>query len=309
METTVTETDDVVVVVSGLRKRRGEFALHDLDLRIPTGYVTGLVGPNGAGKTTLLKALLGLLKPEGGSVTLFGEHLAGAVGARDRIGVVLDRITAAPEWRAASIGSRIGRLYSRWDQQYFQQLLQRFEVPGENRVDALSRGQSVKLSLAMALAHRPDLLLLDEPSSGLDPVARRDLADVIREFMVDPGHTVLFSTHITSELDDLADHIIVLNAGEIAYTGGVDDLHERFAVARGPAPFPETARSSAIGLRLESSGRYEALIHTADTAAFGPEAVIDAASTDDVVVHFAEQVHAARTAPGPLATYRKDTTA
>jgi ABC-2 type transport system ATP-binding protein len=305
---------DHAVVVRRLRKQRGEFALHDLDLQLPTGYVTGLVGPNGAGKTTLLKTLLGLLKPESGSVTLFGEDAAGSVRSRDRIGVVLDRITAAPEWRARSIGSRVGRLYPRWDEHLFQDLLQRFEVPSENHVGTLSRGQGVKLSLAMALAHRPDLLLLDELSSGLDPIARRDLADVIREFMVDPGHTVLFSTHITSELEDLADRVIVLNAGQVAYVGALEDLHERFAVVRGPAPFPEVARPSAIGLRLESSGRYEALIHTNDTAVFGPEAVIDAASTDDVVVHFAEQVHAARvgrgsSAAGSLATDGKDTRA
>jgi ABC-2 type transport system ATP-binding protein len=146
----------------------------------------------------------------------------------------------------------------------------------------------------MALAHRPELLVLDEPSGGLDPVARRDLADILREFMLDPNHTVLFSTHITSDLDDLADHVIVLTAGRVAYTGMLDDLHERFAIVRGRAPFPENARPTAIGLRVESSGRYEALIRTEDTALFGSDAVIEAASTDDVVVHFAERARAAR---------------
>lgn len=275
-------------VVDGLSKQRGTFTLHDVDMHLPTGYVTGLVGPNGAGKTTLISALLGLVRPDSGTVSLFGDGPAGAGAARDRIGVVLDRITAAPEWRAGSIGKRIGGLYTRWDEAFFQELLQRFEIPVHNRVDALSRGQSVKLSLAMALAHRPELLVLDEPSSGLDPVARRDLADIIREFVVDPSHTVLFSTHITSELDDLADFVVLLNAGRIAYSGMLDELHERFAVVRGRAPFPDAARPSMIGLRFEPSGRYEGLIRADHTHWFGPDVVIDPASTDDIVVHFAE---------------------
>lgn len=295
METTLTEA---AVVIRGLQKSRGAFSLRDVDLRIPTGFITGLVGPNGAGKTTLIKSLLGLVEPDAGTVSLFGNEPAGSVATRNRIGVVLDRITAAPEWHAGSIGRSIGALYAQWDEPFFAELLRRFEVPTGNRVDALSRGQTVKLSFAMALAHHPDLLVLDEPSSGLDPSARRDLSDAIREFMLDPEHTVLFSTHITSDLDDLADHVVVLNAGEIAYAGMLDELHERFAVVRGQAPFPDGARSSTIGLRLEPSGRYEGLIQAENTAWFGPETVIDSATTDDVVVHLAEQARANRSTAG-----------
>lgn len=286
MEATLTTA---AVDIHGLRKQRDRFSLGDIDLQIPTGYITGLVGPNGAGKTTLIKSLLGLIEPDAGTVSLFGDAPSGSVTARNRIGVVLDRITAAPEWRAGSVGHRIGSLYTQWDESLFQELLGRFDIPGDNRVDALSRGQTVKLAFAMALAHHPDLLVLDEPSSGLDPSARRDLADAIREFMLDPDHTVLFSTHITGDLEDLADHVVVLNAGRIAYGGMLEELHERFAVVRGAQPFPEAALSSTIGLRIEPSGRYEGLIRTEDTAWFGPDTVIDSATTDEVVVHLAEQ--------------------
>ncbi len=277
------------VCIEGLTKRRGSFALQGVDIRIPTGFVTGLVGPNGAGKTTVIKAILGLVHADAGEVRLFGDESADSPAVRDRVGVVLDRVAASPDWRVGAIGRRIGNLYAQWDESCFQATLARFEVPARNRVEALSRGQSVKLSLAMALAHRPELLVLDEPSSGLDPVSRRELADTIREFMIDPSHTVLFSTHITAELDNLADYIIVLNGGVVAYSGALDDLHERFAVVRGPAPFPEAARSATIGLRLETAGGYEGLIRASDTSEFGRDAVIDAATTDDVIVHFAEQ--------------------
>jgi len=280
------------VQLRGVTKQRDSFTLRDVDVRIPTGYVTGLVGPNGAGKTTLIKAILGLLHADAGEVTLFGRGASQARAIHDRVGVVLDRVTASAEWRAGSVGRRIGRLYAHWDEPYFQELMVRFDVPSGNRVDALSRGQSVKLSLAMALAHRPELLLLDEPSSGLDPVARRELADTIREFMIDPSHTVLFSTHITSDLDNLADYIVVLSAGEVAYSGALDELHEEFAIVRGPAPFPEMARSSTIGTQFQSDGGYEGLIRASDTTAFGQTAIIEPATIDDVIVHFTE--HARR---------------
>ncbi|MBW4041201.1 MAG: ABC transporter ATP-binding protein [Acidobacteria bacterium] len=296
MEPTVTEN---AVAIRSVSKRRGTFALRDVDVSIPTGFVTGLVGPNGAGKTTLVKAILGLIDVDRGSIALFGDRAPADPETRDRIGVVLDQITAAPEWRVESIGRKVGLLYGRWDDRRFHELLDRFAVPRANRIGALSRGQTVKLSLAMALAHAPQLLVLDEPSSGLDPVARRELADVIREFMIEPDHTVLFSTHITSELDDLADHVVVMSRGEVAYAGVLDDLHEQFAVVRGAGGFPPAALPSTIGLRRDTSGRWEGLIRAEDTRWFGPEVVIDQASTDDVVVHLAE----------PAGTDRKDISA
>ncbi|WP_439692339.1 ABC transporter ATP-binding protein [Curtobacterium sp. SP.BCo] len=285
MEPSLTDT---AITIRSLHRQQGAFALRDVDVTVPTGLVTGLVGPNGAGKTTLVKTVLGLVGAESGSVSLFGGARPTDPVVRDRIGVVLDQVTAAPEWRVGSIGRYVGLLFDRWDDRRFRELLDRYGVPVGNRVGGLSRGQSVKLSLAMALAHQPDLLVLDEPSSGLDPVARRDLADTIREFVLDPDHTVLFSTHITEELDDLADHLVVLDAGRVAYEGGVDELHEQFAVVRGAGPFPEVAAPSTIGLRRDGTGRWEGLIRAGDTAWFGPDVVIDQASTDDVVVHFAE---------------------
>ncbi|SBN61614.1 ABC-2 type transport system ATP-binding protein [Curtobacterium sp. 9128] len=291
MEPTLTDT---AIAVRSLHRRQGTFALHDVDVTVPAGLVTGLVGPNGAGKTTLVKSILGLVGTDSGSVGLFGTGSPQDAAVRERIGVVLDQVSAAPEWKVGAVGRYAGLLYERWDDRRFRDLLDRYDVPAGNRVGGLSRGQTVKLSLAMALAHDPELLVLDEPSSGLDPVARRELADTIREFVLDPGHTVLFSTHITEELDDLADHLVVLAGGTVAYEGAVDELHERFAVVRGAGPFPEVARPSTIGVRHDASGRWEGLIRSDDTAWFGPDVVIDQATTDDVVVHLAEGTRSTR---------------
>ena len=285
MESTVTEC---AISIRSVQKARGSFALRTGAVDVPTGFVTGLVGPNGAGKTTLVKAVLGLIGIDGGSVSLFGDRSPADPSTRDRVGVVLDQITAAPEWRTGTVGRRMSLLYGRWDERRFSDLLDRFEVPRLNRIGALSRGQTVKLSLAIAVAHQPELLVLDEPSSGLDPVARRELADTIREFMVDPSHSVLFSTHITAELDDLADRVIVMNRGGVAYAGMLEELHDRFAVVRGYGSFPADARGSTIGVRRDTSGHWEGLIRVEDTGLFGPDIIIDRPTIDEVVVHFAE---------------------
>lgn len=273
---------DHVATITNLRVQRPSFEVDGISLTLHRGTVVGLVGPNGAGKTTTIRALLGLLIPDSGDVEVFG-HSAGSPEALARTGIVLDQPTAAPEWQVRSLGRRLAPFYPKWDEERFVELLERLSVPSGRRVGELSRGQGVKLSLAVALAQSPELLILDEPSSGLDPASRRDIGDLIREFMLDPTHTVLFSTHITTDLDRLADELVVLFHGRIAYEGALPDAAEEFAMARGSGPAP-----SAPLIGLERSGeQWSALIRIADSAVFGEEVVIDQASIDDIVIHLA----------------------
>ncbi|UFU06304.1 AAA family ATPase [Ruania halotolerans] len=179
----------------------------------------------------------------------------------------------------------MGPFYPAWDGDRFDHLLDQLLVPKRERVGDLSRGEGIKLSLATALAQQPELLILDEPSSGLDPASRRQIADLIRDFMVDPSHAVLFSTHITTDLENLADEIMVLVAGEVAHHGPLIDLPEQFAMARGSGTPPS---GPLIGLQA-ARAQWSAMIRLQDSAAFGPEVVIDAASIDDVVVHLAAE--------------------
>jgi ABC-2 type transport system ATP-binding protein len=274
------------VRAQGLSRTQGTFRLRALDFELPTGLVMGFVGPNGAGKTTTIKSLLGLLRTDAGQVELFDGQRPGSAAVRERIGVVLDQPFVSPDWRVGGLGRRVGRFYAGWDARRFQELLDRFDLDPAARVDTLSRGQGVKLSLALALAHDPELLILDEPTSGLDPVSRADVVDLLREFMVEETHTVLFSTHITSDLDNLADLILVIDAGSLAYSGSLDGLHEEFAMVHGSGDLSEEAGRSVLGLRRNGS-RFDGLIRTSATPLFGPSTVIDAASTDDVVVHLA----------------------
>ena len=158
-------------------------------------------------------------------------------------------------------------------------------MPQNQRVGELSRGQGIKLTLATALAQRPELLILDEPSSGLDPASRREIGDVIREFMIDTDHATLFSTHITTDLDDLADDLVVLVGGRIARQGPLLDVRDDFAVARGSGPHP---REGLIGVQHRGS-QWSALINTSETSAFGADIVIDEASVDDIIIHLSTE--------------------
>ncbi|GAA1534620.1 ABC-2 type transport system ATP-binding protein [Microbacterium ginsengiterrae] len=280
-------TDDMARIAD-LRVTRPNFEVSEVSFVIPRGQVVGLVGPNGAGKTTVIRSLLGLVHPDAGRIEVLGQP-AGSSAALSKIGVVLDQPTAAGDWRVHSLGRRLGPFYPNWDEDRFLELVDQFGVPRDQRVDELSRGQGVKLSLAAALAQRPELLILDEPSSGLDPRSRRDIGDVIRQFMVDPQHAVLFSTHITTDLDDLADQLIVLVGGRVAHRGILPDAKDDFAMARGTGEVPD----GTFGPQY-SGAQWSALIRTEDSAAFGPDVVIDEATIDDIIIHLAAAHEEAR---------------
>jgi ABC-2 type transport system ATP-binding protein len=284
--TSLTSVPRFAVRATGLTVRAGDFLLGGIDVEVPTGYVVGLVGPNGAGKTTTIKALLGMIGRHSGRVELFGEESASPAVTNDRIGVVLDRPFLSPEWRVDQIGRLIGRFYRAWDADRFASLVGELRLPARARVGALSRGEGMRLSFALATCHDPRLLVLDEPTSGLDPVARAELIEHLREFMVDETHSVLFSTHITSDLDGIADFIQVIDRGRSIYRGTLEDLHAEFALVRGIGnPGPQAERA-VLGLRRTSTG-FEGMIRMSDSHLFGTDTDMSAVTTDDVVVHFA----------------------
>ena len=270
------------ILLDAVVRRQGTFTLGPLDMTVPAGMVTGFVGPNGAGKTTAIKAMLGMVGIDAGSISV----LDGAPGARrDRIGVVLDAVALPREWTAVSAARNLERFYPDWDRDLLDDLLTRLDVPARVKVKDLSRGQGVKLQLALALAHRPELLILDEPTSGLDPVARLEVLDILSDFLIAEGRTVLFSTHITSDLERIADHLHIIGAGRTRFAGTLPDLVEQWAMARGPvsALTPE-AEAALVGTRRNGAGAFAGLIRTADTAVFGPDVLIEPPSIDEAVV-------------------------
>ena len=215
-----------VVEIQGVSRTFGRnVALDGIDLRIPQGIVFGLVGENGAGKTTLIKHILGTLKAKTGSVRVFGLNpVSDPVGVLGRIGYVSED-RDLPKWmRIDELMSYTQAFYSDWDPEFAEQLRELFELDSRQKVKYLSRGQRARVSLLLALAHRPDLLLLDEPSSGLDPVVRRDILTAIIRTVADEGRTVVFSSHLLEEVERVADVVAMVHHGKVILQNATHEL-------------------------------------------------------------------------------------
>ncbi|WP_251212468.1 ABC transporter ATP-binding protein [Adlercreutzia murintestinalis] len=205
----------------GLEKSYPGFALGPLDLNVERGSIVGLVGPNGVGKTTLIKLLLGLITPDAGSLALLGQPLPDPANMpaalKARIGVVFDTCAFTQASRVRDV-AQLGRAsYQEWDAPLFTRFLVDFGLDPKKQIAKLSRGMGMKLSLAFALAHHPELLVLDEATAGLDPLARDEMLDLLRSFMLDEHHAILMATHITSDLEKIADKVVCIDAGAMLF--------------------------------------------------------------------------------------------
>ncbi len=203
-------------------------ALSDASLVVPRGGVFGLIGGNGAGKTTLIKHILGMLKAQQGTVRVFGlDPVQNPVGTLGRIGYLSEE-RDLPNWmRVSELMGYTQAFFPNWDETYAEELREAFDLDKRAKVKTLSRGQRARAGLLVALAHRPDLLVLDEPSSGLDPVVRRDILGAIIRTIADEGRTVLFSSHLLDEVERVADRVAIIHQGRILLTSSMDDIKEQ----------------------------------------------------------------------------------
>jgi ABC-2 type transport system ATP-binding protein len=228
MKTNESPPTEAVIEIADVTRRFGlRLALDHVSLTIPRGVVFGLVGENGAGKTTLIKHILGLLKAQSGSVRVFGlDPVLDPVGALSRIGYLSEQ-RDLPLWmRVDELLRYTQAFYPKWDAAYAEQLRRQFGLDPEAKVKNLSRGECAKAGLLLALAHRPELLLLDEPSSGLDPVVRRDILEAIIRTVVDEGRTVLFSSHLLDEIERVSDSLAMMVNGRIVLNGSLDAIKQ-----------------------------------------------------------------------------------
>src|SRR3954465_10128238 len=221
-----------VIAVSDLTRRFGaRAALSSVNLLIPRGGVYGLVGANGAGKTTLIRHILGLLRAEAGSVRVFGrDPVKDPVGVLSRIGYLSEE-NDLPGWMRVRELMRYSRaFYPGWDDAYADELRTMFALDPEAKIKTLSKGQKARAGLVIALAYRPELLLLDEPSSGLDPIVRRDILGAVLRTIADEGRTVLFSSHLLEEVEQVADHVTMIHQGTIALSAPLYEIRESHRV-------------------------------------------------------------------------------
>jgi len=222
--------------VQNLRKEYPGFTLNDISFALPRGYIMGLIGPNGAGKTTIIKLILNIVRRNSGEVRICGfNSLAEEAEAKARVGFVLDEPPFYGYLKALGMASVIAPFYKNWDRDLFHRLCREFDLPPRKRVSAFSRGMAMKLALAMALSHGAELILMDEPTSGLDPVFRRELLERLSSLLQDGRTSVLFSTHITSDLERVADYITCVRDGELVFSTTRDEVLESWAIVKGGA--------------------------------------------------------------------------
>ena len=271
--------------VQGLTKRYPAFTLDQVSFSLEPGTIMGFIGRNGAGKTTTLKAIMGLVHPDGGTVRMFDRDFAGnELFCKQQAGFVLGGVNYYADRRLRDIADVTGRFYPDWDQGLFERYLKRFDLDPNKRVKALSEGMKVKFSLALALSHKARLLLLDEPTSGLDPVSRDELLDIFLDLVSDEERGILFSTHITSDLERCADDITYLQTGRVLASTDRETFLETYClVSGGLDQLVPALKARLIGCRKQAFG-FEAMLPARELEAW-PGLRSAKATLEEIMVH------------------------
>lgn len=247
------------IEIKELIKKYDKFELGEINLEIPSGCIIGLIGENGAGKTTLIKSILDIIKKDQGSIKLFGQETNDNCMVEE-IGVVLDNSFFPELLTAKDINSVMKSTYLKWDEKLFQKYMQDFNLPYNKAIKTLSKGMRKKLEIATALAHHPKLLILDEPTSGLDPVVRSEVLDIFLGFIKDEEHTILLSTHITSDLEHIADQIVFIDNGKVLLNKNRDEVLEEYGILKCSISEFSTISSEDIIRYKKNKYGYEILI-------------------------------------------------
>ena len=275
--------------VRNLCKSYSDFRLDSVSFVLPAGYIMGFVGQNGAGKTTTIRCILNMAVRESGEIKILGlDNIRDELAIKQELAAVFDEIFFVDVWRVREVEKAIKGFYHEWDSTQYAEYIRKFELPSDKKVSDLSRGMKMKLMLAVAMCHGAKLLLLDEPTSGLDPVARDVLLDILREYISDGEKSVFFSTHITSDLERIADYITLIDHGRVFYTGTKDELLEHFVIVKGgKADLTDELKKRLIGLSVTAAG-FNGMIRTCDAKVLPSSVVTEAPAIDEILVHISK---------------------
>ena len=242
---------EAALTITGLTKKYNNFMLDNISFTVPSGSIVGLIGENGAGKSTTIHAILGLIKKDSGKITVLGQDIEKIdSAAKEKVGVVFDGSNFPEELTPVKLSKVLRDIYPSWEQTYFEKLLAQLKIPATKKMKTFSKGMKMKLSIAAAFAHHPQLLILDEATSGLDPIVRDDMLDMFLEFVQEEDHSILVSSHITSDLEKVADYIVFIHAGKIVFCEPKDELLERYGVMKcGAAQFDAIEKKDIISYR------------------------------------------------------------
>ncbi|MGN0153149.1 MAG: ABC transporter ATP-binding protein [Lachnospiraceae bacterium] len=218
---------DKVLELKNVTKDYGDFKLDAVNLSVTRGGICGFIGQNGAGKTTTIQLILDIIKKDAGEIKVFGEDMeTNGKELKERIGVVFDEMGFHDFLTATQISKMMGNIYRNWDEDVFFTYLEKFGLPRKKRCGAFSRGMRMKLQIAVAMSHGAELLIMDEPTSGLDPIVRNEILQIFQEFVMEENHTILLSSHITGDLERIADEVVFINKGKIVLAGNKDEILE-----------------------------------------------------------------------------------
>lgn len=279
---------ETILEVKNLVKDYGDFVLDKISFEIPRGVVMGLIGENGAGKSTTINCILNEVQKSSGQILLFGkDHIQNEIEIKDKIGVVFDENFFPDIFTPSEIGSYMSGIYRNWESFTFREYLKKFELPETKAIKDFSKGMKVKLAFAVALSHKAELLILDEATSGLDPIIRDDILDILIDFVQDENHSVLVSSHIISDLEKVADYITFIHKGKLVFTHSKDELVDNYGVMScGAMVFDNLDKSEIIAYRKEDY-QYKVLVkdrHIAEKKY--PKAIVVPAAIEEIMLFY-----------------------
>lgn len=265
-----------------------DFQLKDLSFELKKGYIMGFIGPNGSGKTTTIKLIMNLIKRDSGNIEVFGkDNIKFEREIKDRIGFVYDNNYFYEDLSLRSMKNIIAPFYSKWDDSLYNKYISDFELNEDMKIKKLSKGMKMKFALAIALSHHADLIIMDEPTSGLDPIFRREILDILHSIIQDEDKSIFFSTHITTDLEKIADYITLIDRGEIVFSREKDLVLESYALVKGGNEDlnPELEKN-LLGLRRTSLG-FEGLSDDKSTirSIAGDRVLIEKPSIEDIMFY------------------------
>lgn len=276
------------IEISNLQKNYKNFSLTIDELNIKTGFITGFIGPNGSGKTTTIKSLFGMIKPDFGKIKIFNTDITKDTKTKEDIAYVGDESGFLEESKLSSIHKIISKFYPNWDEELYKKYIKKFKISEFKNYKDLSKGQKKQFELIMALSHHPKLLIMDEPTSSLDPIIRNEFLELIQEHMEIDNMTVFYSTHITTDLDKCADYIVMIYNGKILLKGEKDNILNNHVIVKSKKDLIDNSiKKHFISLKENAFG-FEGLVSNRKKAyeLFGEEAIYEKCSLEDILLYY-----------------------
>lgn len=276
------------IEIKNLSKNYHDFNLKDVSFNVPKGCIVGFIGENGAGKTTTIKAMLNLIKHDSGTIQMLGMDTGKEEKAiKESVGVVLDGCNFHDNLKTGDISRMMASIYKKWNEPVYQQFLKKFKLPENQIIKEYSRGMKMKLQIAVALSHEPKILILDEATSGLDPIVREEILDVFMEFIQNEEHAILISSHITSDLDKIADYIVFIHQGEILLDEEKETLLSTRGILKcGEEDFRKLEQDECIRYRRNHFG-FEVLVNDKEAIKKKfPDAVVDGVTIEEIMLFY-----------------------